>query len=85
MRERYLREERPVLYNRLILSGKLMEHLAEIDRTANRRLEQLMPELKKSMGLTEELKAQDPMKWAGLMNNAKSKVEEMILEELIYH
>ena len=85
MRERYLREERPVLYNRLILSGKIAEHLTEIDRTANRRLEQIMPELKKSMGLTEELKAQDPMKWAGLMNNAKSKVEEMILEELIYH
>ena len=84
MRERYLREERPVLYNRLILSGKLTGHLAEIDRTANRRLEQIMPELKKSMGLTEELKAQDPMKWAGLMNNAKSKVEEMILEELIF-
>lgn len=84
MRERYLREERPVLYNRLFLSGKLTGHLAEIDRTANRRLEQLMPELKKSMGLTEELKAQNPMKWAGLMNNAKSKVEEMILEELIF-
>ena len=85
MRERYLREERPVLYNRLILSGKLTVHLKEIDRTASQRLELLMPELKKSMGLTEELKAQDPMKWAGLMNNAKSKVEEMILEELIYH
>lgn len=84
MRERYLREERPVLYNRLILSGKIAEHLTEIDRTANRRLEQIMPELKKSMGLTEKLKAQDPMKWAGLMNNAKSKVEEMILSELIY-
>ena len=84
MREKYLREERPVLYNRLLLSGKLWGHLAETDRTANRRLEQIMPELQKSMGLTEQLKAQDPMKWVGLMNNAKAKAEEMILSELIY-
>ena len=84
MRERYLREERPVLYNRLILSGKLTAHLTEIDRTANQRLERLMRSLKKSMGLTEQMKASDPMKWVGLMNNAKAKAEEMILSELIY-
>ena len=84
MRERYLREERPVLYNRLILSGKLTTHLSEIEQTANQRLERMMPELKKSMGLTERLKTQDPMKWAGLMNNAKAKAEELILRELIY-
>ena len=84
MRERYLREERPVLYNRLILSGKLTAHLTEIDRTASQRLELLMRSLKKSMGLTEQMKASDPMKWTGLMNNAKAKAEEMILSELIY-
>ena len=84
MRERYLREERPVLYNRLILSGKLTAHLSEIERTANQRLERMMLELKKSMGLTEQMKDIDPMKWTGLMNNAKAKAEEMILSELIY-
>ena len=84
MRERYLREERPVLYNRLILSGKLTAHLTEIEQTANQRLELIMPELQKSMGLTEQMKASDPMKWVGLMNNAKAKAEEMILSELIY-
>lgn len=84
MRERYLREERPVLYNRLILSGKLAGHLTEIEQAANRRLELLMPQLKESMGLTEQMKAIDPMKWVGLMNNAKAKAEEVILSELIY-
>ena len=84
MREQYLREHRPVLYNRLILSGKLTEHLTEIDQTANRRLEQLLPQTAQSMGISEQMKASDPMKWVGLMNNAKSKVEEMILEELIF-
>ena len=43
-----------------------------------------MPQLKESMGLTEQMKAIDPMKWVGLMNNAKSKAKEMILSELIY-
>ena len=84
MREKYLREERPVLYNRLLLGGKLTAHLSEIEQTANQRLELLMSQLKKSMGLTEQMKAQDPMKWVGLMNNAKSKAEERILSELIY-
>ena len=84
MREQYLKEDRPVLYNRLLLSGKLSQHLSEIDQTANRRLEELMPQLKKSMGITEQMKASDPMKWVGLMNNCKSKVEEMIGKELIY-
>ncbi|WP_304584181.1 TnpV protein, partial [Acutalibacter muris] len=59
-------------------------HLTEIEQAANRRLELLMPQLKESMGLTEQMKAIDPMKWVGLMNNAKAKAEEVILSELIY-
>ncbi|WP_304584215.1 TnpV protein, partial [Acutalibacter muris] len=59
-------------------------HLTEIEQAANRRLELLMPQLKESMGLTEQMKAIDPMKWVGLMNNAKAKAEETILGELIY-
>ena len=84
MRREYLKEHRPILYNRMILSEKLYPHLAEIDATANRRLAQLMDELTKANGLTEALKAADPMKWTGLMNNLKSQAEERILTELIY-
>ncbi len=84
MRRNYLKEHRPALYNRLLLSEKLYPHLAEIDQTSNRRLGQLMDELKRSSGVTEELKATDPMKWTGLMNTLKSQAEEMILSELIY-
>ena len=46
-------------------------------------MEQLMPELMKQNGVTESLKASDPMKWVGLMNNLKSQAEETILAELI--
>ena len=84
MRKKYLKESRPVLYNRLLLSEKLYPHLAEIDSTANRRLGQLMDELKRLSGVGETMKATDPMKWTGVMNTLKSQAEEMILSELIY-
>ena len=64
--------------------GEAVPHLREIDETANRRLEQLMPELMKRNGVTERLKASDPMKWTGLMNSLKAQAEETILTELIY-
>ena len=84
MRKQYLQEHRPVLWNTMILSEKLYPHLREVDQTANRRMEQMMEELKKSAGVTEELKASDPMKWVGLMNNLQAQAEEVILRELIF-
>ena len=84
LRKTYLQENRPVLWNSLILSEKLYPHLREIDETANSRLEQMMPGLMQSAGVTEALKASNPMKWVGLMNSLKAQAEEVILTELIY-
>ena len=84
MRKNYLMEHRPVLYNSLLLSEKLYPHLLEIEQTAQSRLELMMPELAKAAGVTEALKASDPMKWVGLMNNCKAQAEEIILNELIF-
>ena len=84
MRKQYLQEHRPVLWNSLLLSEKLYPHLREIDEAANSRLEQMMPELMKVAGTTEALKASDPMRWTGLMNELKVQAEEVILNELIY-
>ena len=83
MRKTYLKDHRPILYNRLLMSEKLYPHLLEIDRTANSRLEQLMPELAQAAGVTEELKARDMMQWVGLMNSCKAQAEEILLAELI--
>ena len=85
MRKDYLQQHRPVLWNSMILSETLYPHLREIDETANSRLEQMMPELMKGSGVTEELKARDPMKWVGLMNSLKAQAEEIILNELIFN
>ncbi|MVB13067.1 Transposon-encoded protein TnpV [Caprobacter fermentans] len=83
MRKTYLKEHRTALYNNLLLTGKLTAHLQEIDEAANGRLEQMIPELAKAAGATEALKARDPMRWVGLMNNCKAQAEEIILTELI--
>lgn len=84
MRKNHLQEHRPVLFNSLLLSGKLYPHLLEIEQTAQNRLTQLMQQLTAAQGVNESLKAKDPMQWTGRMNNCKAQAEEMILTELIY-
>ena len=84
MRRTYLKDHRPGMFNRLTLNGSLFSHLLEIEDAANHRLELMMPGLAKAAGATEALKASDPMKWVGLMNNCKAQAEEIILSELIY-
>ena len=84
MRERYLREHRSLLYSTMLLGGRLDEHLHEIDAVAQKRMDQLMRQMAETAGITEELKAHEPMRWVGEMNAIKAQVEEMIFEELIY-
>lgn len=83
MRRRYLKEHRPGLYSSLILSEKLYPHLLEIDRTAQGRVETILPHMMETAGVTEELKACDPMRWVGLMNTLTAQIEEILIRELI--
>jgi hypothetical protein len=83
MRQRYLKEYRPGLYSSLILSEKLYPHLLEIDRAARERMDAMLPRMMEAAGVTEELKARDPMHWVGLMNTLKAQAEEIIRNELI--
>ena len=84
MRQRYLKEHRPSLYSSLILSEKLYPHLLEIDRAEQERMDAMLPRMMEVAGVTEELKACDPMRWVGLMNTLKAQAEEIIQDELIY-
>ena len=84
MRKRFLKEHRPILYNRMTLSESLFPHLLEIEAAAERRIESVLPALMKDAGVTEELKAADPLKWIGLMNACQAQAEEIVLAELIY-
>ena len=84
MRKKYLQEHRPVLWNRMLLNRTLDSHLQEIDTAANNRIEQMMPEMMKTAGLTESLKEQNPLLWTQQMNSLKAQIEETILSELIF-
>ena len=84
MRKSYLKEHRPILYNHLLMSEKLYPHLLEIERRAQGRVETMLPHMMEVAGATEELKARNPMRWAGLMNTLKAQVEEVLLQELVY-
>ena len=84
LRRRYLQQHRRVLYMNLKTSCTLNRHLAEIDQTANERMDYLVAQMAERQGVTEFLKATDQMKWIGLMNNIRQSAEEIILDELIY-
>ena len=79
MRQRYLKEHRPGFYSSLILSEKLYPHLLEIDRAARERMDAMLPCMMEAAGVTEELKARDPMRWVGLMNTLKAQAEACVL------
>ena len=84
LRLNYLKEHRRVLYTNLKTSGKLTEHLAEIEEQATDMVSRLTKQMAEAEGVTEDLKAEDQMRWVGLMNNFKHSAEETVLKELIY-
>ena len=84
MRRRYLKEHRPVLYTNLLTTGKLDQHLAEIDETCEERMELLSGQMARQEGVTEELKAADQMEWVRHMNSIRNRAEEIVLHELVY-
>ena len=84
MHRDYLREYKPIQYKCLLLSGKLWTSLADLNEQAQDRLERIIDQMKMAEGVTEELKAADPMAWVGAMNNIRNRAEEIILQELIY-
>ena len=84
MRLRFLKENKPILYNQMILNGTLQSHLVETNETANRRLEKMIPEMAAAEGIDENLKNADQMEWVRRMNSIQHRAEETILSELIY-
>ena len=83
MHREYLKEHKPIQYNCLLLSGELRTYLADLNEQAQDRLERMIDQMKMAEGVTEELKAADPMAWVGAMNNIRNRAEEIILQELI--
>ena len=83
-RKKYLKQHRRILYANLLTSCKLNEHLAEIEQTANERMERLTAQMATAQGVDERMKARDEIKWVGLMNSIRQAAEESMLNDLIF-
>lgn len=84
LHKEYLKSNRPVLYNALLLSGKLYTLLADLNEQASERCSLIIRQMAQAESITEELKANDPMCWVQAMNSIRSRAEEIIKAELIY-
>lgn len=84
MRKQFLKEHRSARYQYLVLTGKLTEHLNQVDKEVREKVEILMEQMAEQWGVTEELKMQDQMKWVRRMNNIQATAEEIALKEIIY-
>lgn len=83
-RRHYLRTQQGPIYTALLLSGKLDSHLSEIDAQAETMFFQLVEQLAKQEGITEQLKAENQMEWVGRMNNIQNQASEIVRNKLIY-
>ena len=81
----YLKKHRRGTYTTLLTSCTLNQHLYETEQEAKRQIDFTLSRLVKERGITEELKATDPLRWVQEMNNAKHDAEEIVLNEEIYH
>ena len=84
MHLQYLKQDRPVLYIAMVMDGNLWPYLEELNNQAQKRMERLTSQMAAREGVTEALKAEDPMAWVGKMENIRSRAEEILLRELIY-
>ena len=80
---RYLQEHRRLTYINLLTSGTLDEYLFEIDKQVRERFELLVTQMKNTQGITEQLKAENPIKWVGIMNYIRQRAEEIVITELL--
>lgn len=81
---RYLKQNHKVLYMNLLTSGKLNDHLADIDAQAENMFSRLVKQIAEREGVTEQLKVENQMEWVARMNNIRSRAMEIINTNLIY-
>ena len=80
----FIRENYRAFYSSLMVQGKWLEYLADVDAQANEMVDILVKKMAVKKGVTEQLKAISQMKWICLMNNIKHSVEEIVLSDIVY-
>lgn len=84
LRKRYLKEHKSGYYQYLMLSGKLTEHLNQVDREARETVERLVEQMTEKQGVTEQMKEENPMEWVRRMNNIQATAEEIAYKNIIF-
>ena len=84
MRKTYLMEHQKLLYSQMLRDGSLWQHLHEVDEHAQSMVDAIIAGMAEVDGVTEELKATDPVRWIGLMNNYRHCAEELVIREIVY-
>ena len=84
LHKRYLKEQHPVRYNQLVLSGELGNYLAKLDKQVEEQLALIIRQMQEAEGVTEALKAADQLEWVRRMNSIRNRAEEIIKTELIF-
>ena len=84
MRARYLRENKKAEYSIMLINNELISHLLDIDDICRERIDMLVKQMSEKEKVNEELKANNQIKWLQMMNNIKNRVEEIVINEIIY-
>ena len=84
MREHFLKEHHSGRYSCMLLEGTLWSHLSEVDSACYEQLDAIATAMAKREGVTESIKAADPMEWVARMNSIRHRAEEMVLHDLVY-
>ena len=80
----FIKKHRRGTYTTLLTEGRLNEYLHSIDEQAHEQIDIHITQMPKRMGVTEELKVSDPMRWLQMMNNIKASAEEIVFKEVVY-
>ena len=84
MHRDYLREHNPVMFDDLVLTGRLWTYLADLNEQAENRLQLMNQQMQEAEAVTEALKASNQLAWVQAMNSIRSRAEEILREELIF-
>ena len=83
MHRDYLEEHNPMMFNDLVLTGRLWTYLAELNEQAQSRLQMIIRQMQEAENVTDELKEHDQMAWVGAMNSIRNQAEEIVVREMI--
>ena len=80
----YMKENNTHAYVQLLMADRLVPYLQAFNAQAEERMQRLVEQMKRAEGVTEGLKARDPMEWVRRMNGIAARAEESVLQEMVY-